>query len=351
MSDPTIDFLSSLNDESKYVVRRNVCIFKPHRRRTKNGGEIVVTRDTLPEVVSAVDRLRRDHGVVIPFGPGHRKSGDADETSQPPIWGFQVNPRVGTAGPKGEPCVLVDEHVRKPYAGEAAEYPFRSPEYYPQTREIRWTALLKRDPFLDMGMSVFYGTDEAVVSYQAEAVAADEPPNGEPTMSIVATPPPAVTKEDYESLRMQLDQQSVSYARIEADNKRISDENQSLRDSVSGLQKQLDRNECEKLVIQLEAEGYQLEDRASEIEDLVDLITEPKRQKRAAWIRKHCRKGDPTTRPVPYSKDGMVPVADDVPGQGAADGAMDDATARKVTQYQREHGGSWDVAKKAVTGK
>lgn len=186
-ADPTLDFLRSLDDPARYVKRAGVPIFKSHRRSLPSG-EVVVDEKRLGQVASATNALLEDHGVPIPFGPGHRNlAPNAKETDQPPIWGFMVSPQVGVYGRKGTPAVQVTQCTRKKHENEVDDYPFRSPEFYPGTNQIRYVALLKRDPFLDMGVSVGYSAAGDVVCYQAEPIMAD--PAAPPDSN--GTPPPA----------------------------------------------------------------------------------------------------------------------------------------------------------------
>lgn len=205
-SDPTMEFLSRLNEPGRWVINRAVPIFRPHRRVTKDkdGKEIVieVTEADLPEIAANMLALEQDEGVVIRVTPGHVRTVHADgtavkETENPPLFGFNLNPRVGTFGPKNTPAVLVDEYLFPDRADERKNYPYRSAEYFHGPKVIRGVALLKRDPFLDLGM-VTYDAAAGCYHYAMGSDMADEKTAANP----VANPeegkaqPPAETPEE-----------------------------------------------------------------------------------------------------------------------------------------------------------
>lgn len=154
--DPTIAFLRTLKDEKRWAVRKNVPIFVPHKR-----GEVEVTAADLPRIVAEMKALERNAGVVGRVSDRHtiepNPNGEGMRPVYPPpvVYGFQVNPRVGTFGPKNTPCILVDWHLYPEHAAKCDRMPYRSVEYQHTRKLIRGVAVLVNDPYLDMGMVAF----------------------------------------------------------------------------------------------------------------------------------------------------------------------------------------------------
>lgn len=343
-----MQFLDRLRDESRWVIRRGKPIFTPHKRTGPDGAEIVVTEADLAEIARNANRLFKKSGVAGRLTPGHLQP-KAAETDQPPIWGYTLNYRVSRFGPERKPCVVYDEYVYPQHAKESALYPYRSAEYYPAAKEIRGVALLKRDPFLDMGMTAYAGAlnygrgHDQPFYYYAEPMPMDErekpvgegaeqeqpPPEGhdqwkghmehfsksDPTMKYMkacydaqggvdgeasatnAIPGEKIPGEkkpgekDYSKLgggankamwaqvddagedkrgtgkdgkkagytdmngewhtSMQRDEAPINYARLQA-------EHASLRKQVAEITAERDREQCQRMVKQLQLEGYQL---------------------------------------------------------------------------------------------
>ncbi len=154
VTDPTIDSLELLKDASRWVVKKNVPIFIPHVRRGAKGEELYrITENDLRDI-AAVCNSRASQGVLGKLQIGHTIK-DKPETAQPPLAGLFQNYRPGKFGPDSKPCLLVDFYYDKNGFSEAKKYPFRSAEFYPNTKEITAVALLQRDPELDMGMLLF----------------------------------------------------------------------------------------------------------------------------------------------------------------------------------------------------
>ena len=154
--DPTIAFLRTLKDEKRWEVRRNIPIFVPHKR-----GEVEVRAEDLPRIVAEMKALERNAGVVGRVSDRHTIEPTPDGKGMRPVYpppvvyGFQVNPRVGTFGPKNTPCILVDWHLYPEHAAKCDRMPYRSVEYQHTRKLIRGVAVLVNDPYLDMGMVAF----------------------------------------------------------------------------------------------------------------------------------------------------------------------------------------------------
>lgn len=311
LADPTLDFIDSLDDPSQWIIKRRVPIMVPHTRyvKDKKTGEqkfkYRVTASDLPEIAAEMQQLQAS-GNPGRVTPGHiNDAPDFPESEQPPVIGYQLNAEVGTWGPQKRLGVLVDIYIRKDLASYAVGRPFRSPEYYPTTKQIRGLALLARDPALDMGVA------EMLQENYAEPVMADENENEKP--EVAATPeavadPNAMTpeeeataekymshylkkhswmakcsaqfgdptepnannatiptevkdKEDVE--RMQLNDERINYSKLQ-------NEVVTLRNEVKMLTDEKRKAKAEQLVTQLKAENYQL-DLAEEVKDLLDM--------------------------------------------------------------------------------
>lgn len=153
-ADPTIDSLELLKDASRWVVKKNVPIFIPHVRKGPNGQELYrITENDLRDI-AAVCNSRAAEGVLGKLQIGHTLK-DKPETEQPPLAGLFQNYQPSRFGPEGKPCLSADFYYLKSQFETSKKYPFRSAEYYPNTKEITAVALLQRDPELDMGMLLF----------------------------------------------------------------------------------------------------------------------------------------------------------------------------------------------------
>lgn len=330
--DPTLELLDRFADEGKWAtIRRSVPIFKVHER-TAGGKVIKVTDADLHVIAEKANRLERESGVPLRLTVGHVRH-DQPEHQQPPLAGYARTLRVGKFGPGQQTALLADLYLTADHYATAKDCPYRSAEYYATAKEVRGVALLKRDPQLDMGIVTYERPDGCLIYAMSEeppmsTAVADKPA---PT----ADPKPAPAPDDM--LRMQRDEQMVINARLEEDNK-------ALRERITNLEKSNERAKCEQLVIQLQAENYQL-DRATEV-DFLAAIPEDKRAARLEYIRKHYRKEHSLTAPIPYTRDGMVPVADN-PNPGFS-GPLTEEAAEPIIAYQRKHGCDWDEAASAV---
>lgn len=155
MADPTVEFLRSLDDPAKFERKEGVPIWVPHRRKNKDGSEVVVTERDLPAYAEWINGVERERGVCGRITDGHVKPG----LPMPKLCGYYRKARVGTFGPKNTPAVLVDlYYINRPdVLAVASERPYRSPEVYTDVKQIRGLALLLQDPFLDMGVVTYEG--------------------------------------------------------------------------------------------------------------------------------------------------------------------------------------------------
>lgn len=388
-TDATLEFLDRLKDESKWSIDRGVPVFAPHKRavRDKDGKlirTIEVTANDLSLIVENVHRLRREDGVVPRITIGHTDP-KKPETEQPPVCGYEVNYRLGTFGDQQKPCILCDHYYYPDQADEARRHPHRSAEYYHDRRLIRGVALCTQDPWLELGMVAYQSADGPCYRY---SVTADQPDDdglqgeeldraekymchyqkkhpwvghamqqystfaSDTNMATPATPTtpaaPTMPKPEgvdaLEQYRMQNDQLRIDYQRLQGDI-------QSLRDELGNERKGRDKSECERMIVQLEAEYYQL-DRATEVAVLVSVPTD-KRGERLDYIRKHYKQHHPLTAPVPYAQGGTVPVIEGGDAVASEDGELLVTNAeqqQKCLRYMRDKGCTWDAAKEAVIG-
>lgn len=163
--DATRDFAAALADPSRWVIKTGVPVFKPHERTDPNTGKLIrVDVAKLHEIAANMQRLERDAGVPVRITLGHTQP-QAPEVAQPPICGYYRNARVGTFGPRNEPAVIADEWLDPQYGGVRKNYPYRSSEYYDDTKQITGVALLTRDPYLDLGVVAYSRTAPCATHY------------------------------------------------------------------------------------------------------------------------------------------------------------------------------------------
>lgn len=282
-----------LKDPSKWVVRRGVPVLKPHEYKSLTGQILYkVTAEELQEVARLTAQLESEEGVFGRLTPGHvalqtktvKPDGSieytpADESKQPELFGFQRNYRMGTYGPKAKSCVVADEWYYPEHAGRAAKLPYRSPDYNFIKKQIRGTALLIRDPYQDMGTHA-YSDGNGIIQLEQTM---------EPTAEEVATLKHLYDKyPDYckkmcsmsaadDTVRMQAQQLAVQLA---VQTNAVS----QLQATVAELQKRETLAQCERDVIQLEAEGYLLV-RADEVAELATKTDATARQSYLARVR------------------------------------------------------------------
>jgi hypothetical protein len=194
-ADPTLASLDLFDDPSRWVVVKNVPVFRPHKRygRNKDGDKVLlyeVTQDTFDRVAAEMIDLEQDSGVIPRMTLGHIEPAQP-ETSQPPIVGWGRDLKRGTFGPSKVPALLADLYYRVEDWPEASKYPFRSVEYYPNRGTITGIALLKRDPELDLGALIFERGQEPCYYYSAESAMPAEPDKKPPESVAKPAAPPA----------------------------------------------------------------------------------------------------------------------------------------------------------------
>ncbi len=310
--DATLQSWRDLHNPGLYEVKRGVPIFRAHRRKTRDALgkeiEIVVTDDDLPAIARNMSALQVEEGVPARIVDGHIKPGaEVPEAEQPALLGFALNPRCGRFGPKRTPCVMVDTYLKRDKLAIARERPFRSAEYYPDSKTIRGVALLLRDPQLDMGIVTYVG-DEQPYLYAMENIMPDsihdqpdrtdgeftpqevehfeklcrymakkgllkygEPGPSAPAANNTALPGNEPTKKKEEMLAHIRTEQPELYAKLEAAEKRIA-----------GLIQEQERAKCAAIVERLKVD-YKL-DEETEIANLL-AHTPAERERHIAYIK------------------------------------------------------------------
>ncbi len=202
-NDPTLDFMAGLDDPDKYVRVQNAPIFIPHERDAKdkdgNPIKIVITEQDLAPIANQINERETSYGVPPILTIGHRRQADPNfpEHLQPPIVGCVREAHVGYFGPQQKPAVLATLYYKKDAWEEAKEFPFRSVDFYPGSNKVTGVALLKRDPFLPMGV-ISYAADseegglaKKIGDYwrQSRIEAAAKKSAAAPTVLAAKTPP------------------------------------------------------------------------------------------------------------------------------------------------------------------
>lgn len=180
-TDPTLVSLGKFGEPEHWAnIAYGVPIFTPHQRWRHFDDEgnklpepeflYEIGEEDLREIAENCARREQERNVAGLMTLGHRRQGaDAkNQQMQPPTAGFERNHRFGFfTNSKGEriPAVLADLYYGKRRWDEAQEYPFRSAEYYHQSKLITGVALLKSDPALDMGMTVYHQSGAAEPCY------------------------------------------------------------------------------------------------------------------------------------------------------------------------------------------
>ncbi len=397
MSDPTQELKRRFNDPLAWAsVKKGVPIFKPHvRAKTDAEGkkrEIKVTESDLSEIV-------QNTSDTIPIYLGHLNLALPEhDPQQPPLIGYATNLHTGRWGEANEPGILADIYLTPDHYDRARECGRPSVDYY-LDGSIGSMALLKRKPELDLG-TVVYHNRRAVVQYafgDEEMPPKDEPEDKAPKLDESEGEPVApeskskfhdemgeLTPEHREAAdaymahamkhhpmmqyltkcyeaggagaamgptnaampetkpmpeQMQSGASAVQYAKLER-------ENNAMRDRLAALERDLKTQRAQAIVLQ-----YQNRDFEMDAEDVTDLVAADESRWPAIQARweKTRRQMDATMRPVPYSADGMVPVAGNVavkaPSLHAAPAYHD-----KATQYMRNHPGmSYESAVEHVT--
>src|SRR5215831_11541110 len=161
-ADPTMDAYARLRDESQWRIVRGVPIFKSFpKTKVMQGSQPVDIEVTDLDLYTICDNWNRrwtNTGTTGRITPGHIRPAEPEQY-QPPVMGHPMYLRVGGYGPANELAILADFFVRPDQWDEFTKYPYRSPEYYHDRKEITGIALLVRDPKLDLGMLLFSGRE------------------------------------------------------------------------------------------------------------------------------------------------------------------------------------------------
>lgn len=345
LTDPTVEFMSQFGDESKWLVKTRVPLFKPHERIKTDAKGVkkvayVVTADDMAEIAANM-RINQAKGVPARMTIGHvNPDHNTPETDQPQVVGYWLNAEPGTFGPDNEPCVYVDAYAKRECAADVKGRPYRSAEYYPATKDIRGAALLTRDPQLDLGTVEIYARRKGAYLYSApgefymadeaaeveklddvgpELMSADGEPEGHKEWSanmehyskrnewigyamhcyqqnqasapsatndqIPGDAKPAGETKEPEMERLKRDDAAVNYARITGEVNELKRARDSDRATIAQLTAERDLAVCERMVKQLQAEGYQLQ-AADEVPALLKKSPEG-REEYVALIKKH----------------------------------------------------------------
>lgn len=189
-SQRVVDFFHDLENPDLYERIDDIPIFAKHAGKKKGSDgkwhEVKVDDRDLQEISQAYQEMEKSGSLPV-ITPGHRiVDQEVSEEDQPEPWGYCRNLRPGTyIGPEGNkvPTLLGTYYLSKkaiskdgkPANVAARTFPFRSVDYYAGLKKISGVALLRRDPFLDLGLVSY-------VSYAQENVM---PPPTEPPDSRV----------------------------------------------------------------------------------------------------------------------------------------------------------------------
>jgi hypothetical protein len=169
-----------LFDKTAYGVIPSVPIFVEHTRTVtgKDGRKRTVRVDKaeLEKIAHLKNQQERQTYSLSPFGPGHTLD-DVPEDEQPPVWGYKRNYRVVYNAREKRWELIADLHAKKQaydrhgkpvnaYEQARHSYPRRSPEYWPDSHDIDWLALLRVTPELDMGQ-IDYAARGSVERYSS----------------------------------------------------------------------------------------------------------------------------------------------------------------------------------------
>ena len=156
-------FLDSLNDPSRYVVKRGVPVFQAHHRRIPKIGpdgqptgdliDIDVSDEDLPAIAAAANEpAAADRADPVTVGHRHFED-DFPEAEQPPRAAYIWNYRTGR-GNDGRPAIIADiaydRDLHDSYGPK--RYPYFSVDYLVRAGKIHGGAVLIRRPALDLGV-------------------------------------------------------------------------------------------------------------------------------------------------------------------------------------------------------
>lgn len=351
---PRLLTAADLEDESKYVIARNIPVFAKSKK-VKNGKEVNVTTDKLNRALQNAQQNERKHCFPV-MTLGHRKPDpNVPETAQPAPVGYVRFHKVGSLG--GEPVIYASLHYDRDSAAESMTYPFRSADYYVDTDEITGVALLRRDPELDLGVLTYaregvvcrYLTDERTMNPDAmpktnpadpaATPEADAPDEGflkqfercmkakyphqdklhasyAASMAPAATPSPAMpsatnsmpapmpAKKEEPPMpdQHQNPAMALQYTRYEQETK-------ALREEVAAIRYEKELAVCDSLVVGLVAEGKEVGNPVELAKDLAKLDMAG-RQARCDYIRQYHKDNFDPAR-IPH-----VEVSRQAPGTG-----------------------------------
>lgn len=163
-----MDFVRTLEDPKRWIIKRSVPIFKAHERVDPNTKQLIKVDSTkLQRIAQNIQRMDKA-GIPVRMTLGHTEPGKP-ETEQPPVCGYMRNARVQRFGPQQELAVVVDEWLDPSYLKHRKNYPFRSAEYYDDSEQITGVALLTRDPWLELGVVLYQKNPEYGCTYYSRA--------------------------------------------------------------------------------------------------------------------------------------------------------------------------------------
>ncbi len=217
MADATATSLAAFLDPEKWdIIDHDVPIFTEHAaymRKGKDGSvqwktqpigarhpgddwELAyeVDEDVLKKIAANINKSLDESSCVIKLFEGHTQpAGKVPQSQQPKLIGYGVGAKFGRFGNAKKPAVMLrDQYIRKGCGEIAKELPERSAEYNFGTKEIRSVAMIKTDPRLNMGMTIYHDLPNQVVCY---GVGVDQMPD--PT----TMPPSAEEKKKKEEER------------------------------------------------------------------------------------------------------------------------------------------------------
>jgi hypothetical protein len=173
-SDPTNALLTQLKNPALYTATRRVAVFRPHARKatTADGKtiEVKVTPEDLP-IIAQRSNDAYQSGHLSPLIIGHRNHDPkTKETDQPPLVGYIGDFQAEVVHRPGGPVLAITqtEYVRNDKRAIVNEYPYRSAEYDADAKVIDGCAILKRRPYLDLGI-VQYTGQRTIVHYALES--------------------------------------------------------------------------------------------------------------------------------------------------------------------------------------
>lgn len=313
----TPNLLEQLDDPDRYEIGPRTPVFDEHEE-TDFGGNLARFDRARLEALAAHNNARAvASGDLPPITLGHTVPG-LPETAQPPIVGYARDFDVEPFGPSGKLALTCTPCLKKDQGGLKLldTYPRRSIELW-KDGTIDPIALLKRTPRRDLGLTTFRRQGE-VIRYERDDIMGDEkalrdwltsalasmfphlkemhgkyaadcvsPGAGntdipgdstgnkddDPTKPLLGTETSALDEPE----RMARDSAAVQYSRVQQ-------ELAALRQEVQAAQYARGLAESERVVAQLEFEGYVL-DRAAETKRMASLDAAA-RQEREGEIRR-----------------------------------------------------------------